>query len=79
MKAIYKTIAIVLLSGTGIGSIQAQNTTSQAWTLRQCIDYAIEHNIDIRQTANEAEQNKISVNTAKWARLPNLNLSLIHI
>ena len=34
MKAIYKTIAIVLLSGTGIGSIQAQNTTSQAWTLR---------------------------------------------
>ena len=73
MKAIYKTIAIVLLSGTGIGSIQAQNTTSQAWTLRQCIDYAIEHNIDIRQTANEAEQNKISVNTAKWARLPNLN------
>ena len=54
MKAIYKTIAIVLLSGTGIGSIQAQNTTSQAWTLRQCIDYAIEHNIDIRQTANEA-------------------------
>ena len=62
MKAIYKTIAIVLLSGTGIGSIQAQNTTSQAWTLRQCIDYAIEHNIDIRQTANEAEQNKIRRN-----------------
>ena len=52
MKAIYKTIAIVLLSGTGIGSIQAQNTTSQAWTLRQCIDYDFDHNIDIRQTAN---------------------------
>ena len=49
--------------------IQAQ----ERWSLRQCIDYAIEHNIDIRQTANEAEQNKISVNTAKWARLPNLN------
>ena len=73
MKAIYKTIAIVLLSGTGIGSIQAQNTTSQAWTLRQCIDYAIEHNIEIQQTANEAEQNAIEVNTAKWARLPNLS------
>ena len=50
-------------------SVQAQ----ERWSLRQCIDYAIEHNIDIRQTANEAEQNKISVNTAKWARLPNLN------
>ena len=66
-------MAIILLSGTGIGSVQAQDTTPQTWTLRQCIDYAIEHNIDIRQTANEAEQNKISVNTAKWARLPNLN------
>ena len=73
MNVINKMIAIILLSGTGIGSVQAQDTTPQTWTLRQCIDYAIEHNIDIRQTANEAEQNKISVNTAKWARLPNLN------
>ena len=73
MKVINKMMAIILLSGTGIGSVQAQDTTPQTWTLRQCIDYAIEHNIDIRQTANEAEQNKISVNTAKWARLPNLN------
>lgn len=41
--------------------------------LRRCIDYAIEHNIDIRQAANTAEQSAVEVNTAKWARLPNLN------
>ena len=52
-------------------SVQAQ----EGWTLRQCIDYAIEHNISIRQSANEAEQSAVSVNTAKWARLPNLNRS----
>ena len=51
--------------------IQAQ----ERWSLRQCIDYAIEHNIDIRQTANAAEQSNVEVNTAKWARLPNLNAS----
>lgn len=45
----------------------------EGWTLRQCIDYAIEHNIDIRRTQNATEQNKVDVNTAKWARLPNLN------
>ena len=56
MKTIYKTIAIFLLAGTGVDSAQAQNGSSQTWTLRQCIDYAIEHNINIRQTANEAEQ-----------------------
>lgn len=50
-------------------SVQAQ----EGWTLRQCIDYAIEHNISIRRTANAAEQSAVSVNTAKWARLPNLN------
>ena len=50
-------------------SVQAQ----EGWTLRQCIDYAIEHNISIRRTANTAEQSAVSVNTAKWARLPNLS------
>ena len=77
MKTIYKTIAIFLLAGTGVDSAQAQNGSSQTWTLRQCIDYAIEHNINIRQTANEAEQNKVDVNTAKWARLPNLSGSAV--
>ena len=47
----------------------------ERWSLRQCIDYAIEHNISIRQTANAAEQSAVEVNTAKWARLPNLNAS----
>lgn len=55
----------------GCTSLQAQ----QQWSLRQCIDYAIEHNISIRQTANAAEQSAVEVNTAKWARLPNLNAS----
>lgn len=73
MKTIHKTIAFVLLSGASICSLQAQNSSTQVWTLRQCIDYAIEHNINIRQTANEAEQEKISVSTTKWARLPSVN------
>ena len=38
MKIIRKTISALLLAGVGITSIQAQNNSSQAWTLRQCID-----------------------------------------
>lgn len=75
MKTIYKTILIFLLTGTSVYSGQAQNTSKQAWTLRQCIDYAIEHSINIRQVANAAEQNKVDVSTSKWARLPNLSAS----
>lgn len=63
-----KKVMIVCMAVFAV-SAQAQ----QGWTLRQCIDYAIEHNISIRQSENEAEQNAINVNTAKWARLPNLN------
>ena len=50
-------------------SAQAQ----EGWTLRQCIDYAVEHNITVRQTANKVEQSAVDVNSTKWARLPNLN------
>lgn len=49
--------------------VQAQ----QGWTLRQCIDYAIEHSIVVQQAENAAEQSSVDVNTAKWSRLPNLN------
>ena len=79
MKIIRKTISALLLAGIGITSIQAQNNSPQAWTLRQCIDYAIEHNIEIRQSANSVEANKVSVNTSKWTRLPNLSVTRTQI
>lgn len=62
---------LVCLAIVGCVSVQAQ----ERWSLRQCIDYAIEHNIDIRKQANVSEQSAVDVNTAKWARLPNLNAS----
>ena len=66
---IYRTgLALLLvLACTGIARSQ------ERWSLKRCIDHAIEHNINIRQTANQAEQSRVDVNTAKWARLPNLN------
>ena len=51
------------------GTVRAQ----ERWSLKRCIDHAIEHNINIRQAANQAEQSRVEVNTAKWARLPSLN------
>lgn len=60
-----------LLSLAILGCVSAQ--AQERWSLRRCIDYAIEHNIGIRRTANEAEQSAVNVNTAKWARLPNLS------
>lgn len=76
MKTYYKRILLASAACIVCWAGQAQdNNQPQAWTLRQCIDYAIGHNINIQQYANTAEQNKLEVNTAKWARLPDLNAS----
>ena len=46
------------------------------WTLRECIDYAVENNIEIKQTALNVENAAIELNTAQHSRLPNLNAGL---
>lgn len=79
MKTIRKIMVACLLAATGSvccaqTEVEMQNNaSSQGWTLKQCIDYAIEHNIQIRQSANEAEINKVDVHTNKWARLPGVS------
>ena len=46
-------ILINLLILTGLSAYTAQ--AQEGWTLRRCIDYAIEHNINVQQSANSAE------------------------
>ncbi|MFR9165338.1 MAG: TolC family protein [Dysgonomonas sp.] len=46
------------------------------WTLRQCIDYAIENNITVKQQEIIVENSKIDLSTSKNSRLPDLNASL---
>lgn len=54
----------------------SQLSAQNQWTLKQCIEYAIAHNVTVRQSAVTAEQKKIDVNTRKWARLPQVQGSV---
>lgn len=45
----------------------------QRYSLDDCIDYAISHNIDIQQRAVQITQKEIALNTSKHAWLPDLN------
>lgn len=45
----------------------------QPWSLRQCIDYAIEHNISIKQQENVQKQRELQLSTSRNSRLPDLN------
>ena len=46
------------------------------WNLRECCDYAVEHNIGIKQQQNQCRQQEIQLSTAKNARLPEVSGSV---
>ncbi len=48
---------------------------TRQWTLSQCIDHAISHNISIKQKANQCKQREYQLSTARNSRLPDLSAS----
>lgn len=46
------------------------------WTLAECIDYALENNLSIKQSSLAVENSEIAVNTAVNSRLPGLSASV---
>jgi len=48
---------------------------TKQWSLRECCDYAVEHNISIKQQENSRRQQELQLSTAKNSRLPDLNVS----
>ena len=47
----------------------------QVWTLGECIDHAIEHNITIKRQEANVKSQEISLNSAKNTRLPGVSAS----
>jgi Outer membrane protein len=45
------------------------------WSLSECIDYALEHNITVKQSALEVGQREIDLDNAKSSRLPGVSAS----
>lgn len=43
------------------------------WTLDQCVDYALQHNIEVRQRLLEVRQGQLSVREQKDRVLPSIN------
>ena len=46
------------------------------WSLVECCDYAVAHNISIKQQQNQCRQQELELSTAKNSRLPDLNASV---
>lgn len=66
-----KSIILLLLA-----LVQLQGAAqTKVWTLRDCIDHALEHNITVRQSALNVQQKEIDLNTAQGRRLPGVSAS----
>ncbi|MBQ7419436.1 MAG: TolC family protein [Prevotella sp.] len=52
------------------------NAQSKQWTLRQCTEYAVSHNLTIQQWDNQRRKQELQLSTAKNSRLPDLNGSV---
>ena len=68
----YKNLKFIIILQILLGvPVSAQNK----WTLKQCIDYATEHSINIKQQKNAVNKLNEETKSLKNSYLPDLNLS----
>ncbi len=67
MKATAIAVSMLLAAATA--------NAAQGWTLDQCIEYAIENNIQVRQSDLNAQNNDVELNKAVSNRLPGVSAS----
>ena len=69
-------LTFLLLTGFFIAS--AQNTP-KVWTLEDCVNYALDHNLDIKKQLLTVEANKKQLLQSKLTLLPNINLNATNV
>ncbi len=70
MKRIIMLASLVALVRLGLLAQDKQ------WSLRECCDYALEHNISIKQQENQCRKQELQLSTSKNSRLPDLSGSV---
>ena len=67
-------MSIIIFILVVVAALYAQPVNAQQqWSLKQCCDYAVEHNITIKQQENQCRQQEIQLSNAKNQRLPDLS------
>lgn len=67
---------IFTLSATLLAGVAPAQTTVHTWSLKDCISYALEHNIGLKRERASVQTAEINVKEAKAGWLPSLNASL---
>ncbi|MDY3251941.1 MAG: TolC family protein, partial [Prevotella sp.] len=71
MKKVLSVISVFLFATS---SMMAQE--AKQWTLQECIQYALDHNIQVKQQQNTTRQQKIQLDDNKGNHLPTVDASI---
>ena len=71
-------LLLFLLLQFSLSAVAQQDTLSnrEAWTLKQCIDYALSNNLSIQRSSYDVETSEVDFLQSKMALLPSLNAGL---
>ncbi|MBN1116560.1 MAG: TolC family protein [Bacteroidales bacterium] len=73
VKLLVNTLLLFLISFTFFFSAQSQ---APVWTFEECLNYALEKNIQVQTAALQTNRNKINYERATAAQLPSANASI---
>ena len=71
MKKIFSIISVFLFATSQMMAQEAKQ-----WTLQECIQYALDHNIQVKQQQNTTRQQKIQLDDNKGNHLPTVDASI---
>lgn len=72
MRRYIQIISLIIV----LSAASATAQEGKKWTLRECIDYAVENNIEIKQQQLEVKDSEIGLSTSKYSRLPDVRASV---
>ena len=78
MKKINQIALLFLLTAGFAANAQEKPESNKKWTIEECVNYALTHNISIRQTALDVDVAKIDKNSAIGGFLPLVSGSASH-
>ncbi len=76
MKRILSNTIVPIVTIVTVISISQPASAQKQWTLRQCTEYAISHNLTVKQKDNARRKQELQLSTAKNSRLPDLDASV---
>jgi outer membrane protein len=73
MKAIFNILLLLLAVSTGFGQ---QTEAYKKWSLADCIKYAVENNITIKEAQLTKQSADVNLKQAEYSRFPSLSASV---